>query len=622
MLSPEYLEHLPDNLVNLYRQYQDDLIADMSRRMVRMGMSDTTTWQMEMAQAAGGVYQDAIGRIAQLTNKTEREVRRMFEDTGAKAIEYDNKVFEMAGLSPVPLSLSPALRQILSAGIAKTLGDVRNMTMTTAVTSQTAYLQAANRAYMQVVNGGMSYTEAIRRAVIDLADQGVTSVLYDKSGKAIRHKADVAVRRAVLTGVSQTAAQVQMANMDRMGGEYVETSAHMGARPDHAAWQGRQFHRGGAVPGYPDFVSSTRYGEGKGLCGWNCRHSFYAFWPGLSQPNYTLEQLREMAEKTVTVDGNQIPLYEAAQAQRKMERDIRASKRELAALDSVIGFSDKATAAALRDEFAQVSIKLKAQEAKLKAYLNKTGLNRQREREQVVGFGRSAAQKAVQASKQMLSSVSIVTPVVQNGMSKGYQDILSSRMKHNTKASRAAFKKFAPADSVADGAWIGTPHYAPGTKKIMMSFADDAKNLRGAGATFFHEHGHLIDHAANYPSLRAGELESVLKKDYNAYVRAYMKKHGITSEVVARAAISADLQDAGGHLQSAVSDLMDALSAGKIIGFYGHRRSYWSDPSKLAKEAWAHMYEAQTSPSRRKLLRQYFPTASKWFEKMLEVISR
>jgi len=55
---------------------------------------------------------------------------------------------------------------------------------------------------------------------------------------------------------------------------------------------------------------------------------------------------------------------------------------------------------ALKEKFDRSSVTLKRQEAKLKDFTKNTGLDRQREREQVLGFGRSAAQKAVWANKK------------------------------------------------------------------------------------------------------------------------------------------------------------------------------------------------------------------------------
>ena len=91
---------------------------------------------------------------------------------------------------------------------------------------------------------------------------------------------DVAVRRAVLTGVNQTTARMQIARADEMECDLVETTAHMGARPEHMDWQGRIFSRSGKSRKYPDFVKSTGYGTGPGLCGWNCRHSFFPYFEG------------------------------------------------------------------------------------------------------------------------------------------------------------------------------------------------------------------------------------------------------------------------------------------------------------------------------------------------------
>ena len=39
------------------------------------------------------------------------------------------------------------------------------------------------------------------------------------------------MRRCVLTGVNQTSAKLQVARMDEMGCEFVELTAHEGARP-------------------------------------------------------------------------------------------------------------------------------------------------------------------------------------------------------------------------------------------------------------------------------------------------------------------------------------------------------------------------------------------------------
>lgn len=423
MLSPDYLQHCTDDIVELYRRYEDSLIQDMARRLVKLGVTETSLWQIRMYQEAGGVFDDAMKRMAELSGVAQKELTRVFQEAGAQTLAFDNSVYERAGLEPIPLRQSPVMLQILTAGLSKTNANIHNLTGTTAVTAQQAFIQASNLAYMQVAGGGMSYQQAIIGALHGLAEEGL-HVLYPTGHK---DKVDVAVRRNVLTGVNQTAAQLQLENARQVGSTFVETTAHFGARPSHHVWQGRVFHIGGAMDGFEDFESATGYGTGAGLCGWNCRHGFYPFIPGVSTLNYTPEQLEDMQTRTVTFNGREMPEYEATQAQRRMERDIRATKRVLLADEEAIQTAtelakQRVEAAdhsiimqieeakkidALKQAYQRDSQKLKKQMDALQDFLDQTGLPSQSDRTQVVGFGRSEAQKAVWTGKQFVKTTEI-----------------------------------------------------------------------------------------------------------------------------------------------------------------------------------------------------------------------
>ena len=129
---------------------------------------------------------------------------------------------------------------------------------------------------------------------------------------------------------------LQLARMEEMDCEFVEVTAHEGARPTHAVWQGRVYHRGGAVvqdgERYEDFETATGYGTGPGLCGWNCRHNFYPFYPGVSVRNYTDERLAELDARNIPYGGGLYTRYEITQMQRALERRVRKAKRCAAGL--------------------------------------------------------------------------------------------------------------------------------------------------------------------------------------------------------------------------------------------------------------------------------------------------
>lgn len=177
-------------LLGLYQQLEDDIVADMVRRMLRMGfVSETTAYQAEVLQTAGILYDDILQMIADRTDASVAQVRAMFEDAGVRTVEIDTDTHEAAGEAPADIRQDGGMKQVLDAGYRKTLGTMRNLVSTTANTTQTAFLQACDRAYMQVSSGSFSYQDAIRMAVRNLADGGA----YVTYPTGHRDRIDVAV---------------------------------------------------------------------------------------------------------------------------------------------------------------------------------------------------------------------------------------------------------------------------------------------------------------------------------------------------------------------------------------------------------------------------------------------
>ena len=98
---------------------------------------------------------------------------------------------------------------------------------------------------------------------------------------------------------------------------------------------------------YPDFIESTGYGTGEGLGGWNCRHSFFPYFEGISKPAYTDKALEELEGEPITFDGKEYTQYEATQKQRAMERNMRHTQRQLIVYEDA-GLKDKAIATNIR----------------------------------------------------------------------------------------------------------------------------------------------------------------------------------------------------------------------------------------------------------------------------------
>lgn len=331
MLKPEYLQRVPEGMIKLYAQAEADILADMARRI-----STYDYWipavehQAKMLEEAGMVREEILARLKTLTGRTDRELRQLMQEAGGAALKSDDAVYRRQGLNPPPVSASADLQKILQAGYEKTAGTFRNLTLTTARTAVHQFEQALDRAYMQITLGGMDYNTAIRSTIKQLSAEGVGAIRYP-TGRT--DTIEVAVRRAVVTGVNQTALRLQDARADEMGADLVEVSAHAGARPSHAEWQGGIYSRSGKSRKYPDFVKTTGYGTGAGLGGWNCSHSFRPWFEGMSR-TYDKALLKEYQAKDYEYNGVKMTEYEALQEQRRIERGIRRWKREQNALQA------------------------------------------------------------------------------------------------------------------------------------------------------------------------------------------------------------------------------------------------------------------------------------------------
>ena len=363
-----------NSVMNLYTDYETSVIEDIARRLKNLDFA-SAAWQVQRLNESGALYKDVLKKLAKLTGQSEAAIKETLTRAGVKAVKFDDAIYKAAGLNPLPLNMSPAMVQALRAALDKTNGVINNLTKTTVLNAQQTFIKAADLAYYQVSTGAMSYDEAIRHAVKKLAADGLEVVDY-ASGH--RDKIDVAMRRAVLTGVAQTANQLQTTRADEMGSDLVAVSAHIGARNtgtgpmNHASWQGKIYSRSGTHPKYPDFVKVTGYGTGEGLGGWNCRHSFYPFFEGISENAYSRKELSEYKSKTVTYNDKEIDFYEATQYQREIERRIRFWKRQEAALQ-----------AAGQDASFETG-KVKQWQQTMREFIAETELDRQSVREQII----------------------------------------------------------------------------------------------------------------------------------------------------------------------------------------------------------------------------------------------
>ena len=359
MLSPRYLDGLADELTELYSQLETDILQDMAKRIARLGkVTDATKWQAQMLLEAGGIKKN----IAKILSKYDKQIIQQITDTVTNALETnlktDNRIFKKA----TGRTVSSSNAQAMLSTIQKCHSDLSRLTLTSAATSQTQFVQEANRVYMMTQSGAFDYDTAMKSAVDELSERGITTVQYE-NGKPVTRSIESAVRMNILTSINQSAANQTLNNAEELGVEKFEVSAHMGARPEHEAWQGKVYTKA-------DLYRVCNLGSVTGLCGINCRHSFYPYFDGMDK-HYSADDLDEMASKEVEYNGKKLSRYEGEQKLRNIERNIRRYKRK-ALTQQAAGVDD-----------TQARRKIGEWQALARDFTKQTGISRDSNREYI-----------------------------------------------------------------------------------------------------------------------------------------------------------------------------------------------------------------------------------------------
>lgn len=392
MLTPSYLLHAVEPAEEIAEQlHQDVLNRIIERMLIRFKRGDdyiltaTDKWNIELLQEAGFLLEDIQKDLAAATNKMRTEIAEAMEDAGVRALEYDDKIYRQAGLDPVPLVQSPKLISIMQRDYEATLGEWVNFTRTTANAAQQTFIRACDKAYHLAMTGAVSQAQAVKEALEEVVNDGV----FVRYPSGHTDTIETATTRAVRTGISQASAHIQESRMDEFDVDLVLVSSHMGARPEHALWQGKIYSRSGSSEEYPDFVSSTGYGSVTGLCGANCRHNFSPWFDGMENPfeQYDSEENQKQ--------------YELEQRQRTLERRIRDTKRKTmnwkTAMDAE---TDPLQKAAFEAEYQRKAALLQKQNKAYNDFCEATGQKRRDDRISIAKWDRKQAAAARGAAEK------------------------------------------------------------------------------------------------------------------------------------------------------------------------------------------------------------------------------
>ncbi len=361
---------------NIWKMAEERIMTDIIRRIKKTGkITSTADYQINRLIEMGRSTEEIERILKETLDLTYPGIFELYDNVSNWQYVRNKDVYEQVNGHYIPPEENEWLKQVSFAIQEQTRDELSNLARSYGFSVlygnkkvftpfSMYYQQYVDSAIMDVLSGSFDYSTVIRRTVTQMTNSGLRVVDY-ATGKS--NRVDVAVRRSIMTGISQITGKINEKNAEILGTEYFEVDWHAGARPEHRVWQGK-------VYSYKELETVCGLHTVTGLCGANCRHLYFPFVPGASKRMYSDEWLEEQNRKeaqTKSWNGKEYDAYGQTQKQRKMETAMRAQREKVRLLEK---------SGVDPDEIMLAKAKYQAQLNEYARFCRKMNLPQQRER--------------------------------------------------------------------------------------------------------------------------------------------------------------------------------------------------------------------------------------------------
>ena len=315
----------------------------------------------------GGKYEEIIQELSKITNLNIKDIDEIFYNYAEKDQNFYKKFYEYRNIPYVPFNENNALKMQTMAlsNIAKnemynftrtnvlgyTINDIKGRPQFYGL--RETYNRVLDEALLNVGQGKETFDSAMSNIMKQLGGSGLKTIIYDstfidKDG-VVRNRTrrlDSAVKMHLKGRLRELHNENEKIIGQEIGADGIEISVHESPAVDHAKVQGRQFsneefeklQNGDKAKDYKGRYYSLDHDGKNGyrpISEMNCYHYIFSIVLGVSEPEYTDEQLKEIMNKNEKGfylydkklgDYKHYTMYEGTQLQRNLERKIREQK--------------------------------------------------------------------------------------------------------------------------------------------------------------------------------------------------------------------------------------------------------------------------------------------------------
>lgn len=350
MLSDEVIDKVVERLAVRMEQANEYVLQEIGKSIKKIGtLSPSKAQQLIQIIRYGGDYQKIVKKIKEITKLNIKDIEKIFKEVAKNDYDFAKQFYDYKKKKYIPWDENKQLQEQIKALAKITAKEYVNMTKTMAFATyengkikytkiSKMYQKVLDEAVLNVGQGKETFDNEMYRILKQLGESGIRVIDYP-SGRSIR--ADSAVRMQMKGALRNMHNEIQQQFGEEFDADGVEISVHLNPAPDHQFAQGKQFslkefekfqndedarsYDGILFPAISEEIGHDR----RAISQYNCYHYVFSIVLGVSEPQYSNEELQEIIDKNnkgFELDGKHYTNYQGTQLQRQLETEIRKQK--------------------------------------------------------------------------------------------------------------------------------------------------------------------------------------------------------------------------------------------------------------------------------------------------------
>lgn len=230
MITPQRMSEFEKNkIIDMFSKLNQDLTSSIIKKLQQNeDISSFTKAQMRVLARQGGneIFKEALNKVNGLSRERKKELLQLFNEIQNEQMKGYKQTYEAKGLE---YQVSNEVQQLVDSIYRQTDKELKNMTKSIAFASKEVYINGVDDLFTKVSSGAFDYSSAMKSTINTLAEKGIT--LKDKAGRNV--SLETAVKRNLMTSLTQTANDIAKQVGDEIGANCVVIGASPTCRPSH-----------------------------------------------------------------------------------------------------------------------------------------------------------------------------------------------------------------------------------------------------------------------------------------------------------------------------------------------------------------------------------------------------